>query len=220
MATECFHGIYNQQEGRETFEALWHKSVFQPAWVDMQHHVSVSWATFRLYFPYTELKYQWPNVKCGLLTCKLTDSRSLARKATNEIKCLVPCQHCTRNYYLGMLLLLSTSGLRRSYKHPASLWETLMDTPKKAIAFRSVDNIRICCECTGIGYSAIVKCIIQEVIWLEEPCPKSWVLLMTVSKALWMECPTSMYSHRPCAHIIGKSRRPDSLSHTTSCGLI
>ena len=82
--TECFHGIYNQQEDRETFEALWHKSVFQPAWVDMQHHVSVSWATYRLYFPYTELKYQWPNVKCGLLTRKLTDSRSLARKATNE----------------------------------------------------------------------------------------------------------------------------------------
>jgi len=41
MATECFHGIYNQQEDRETFEALWHKSVFQPAckpWGDEHGH--------------------------------------------------------------------------------------------------------------------------------------------------------------------------------------
>jgi len=95
MTTECFHGIYDKQEDCETFEALWHKSVFQPAWVDMQHHVSVSWATHRLYFPYTELKYQWPNVQCGLLTHKLTDSRSLARKATNEKKmlCSLPTLH-------------------------------------------------------------------------------------------------------------------------------
>lgn len=93
MATECFHGIYNQQEHRETFEALWHKSVFQPAWVDMQHHVSVSWATYRLYFPYTELNISdlMYSVGCWPTT---SQTQGVLLERPQMKKCFVPCRHC------------------------------------------------------------------------------------------------------------------------------